>query len=789
MKKILTLFTLLFFTSISAFSQLNMSFYSNYKFANGVGLANLWGYTDADGREYALVGTTNGMHIIEVTDPSNPVFIDSVPGPASIWREVRTWQHYAYVTTEGGGGLVIVDLSTLPNPVTFKAWKGNNAIDGILNTIHALHIDEGYIYLYGSNLFSGAAIIADLNDPWNPNYISRTFTTYVHDGYVRDDVMYPAHINSGYFSVIDVSDKANPLVLQTQNTPNNFTHNTWLSDDSRVLFTTDEKDNSFLASYDITNLDNIRELGRVQSNPGSNSMVHNTHVLNDYAVTSWYKDGVVIVDGHKPDNLVIVGSYDTSPLSGGGSNGCWGVYPYFPSGNIIASDMEEGLFVLSADYNRACYLEGIVSDSVCGNMLGNVLVTISANAGSVRTNFSGEYKTGAANPGTYSVTFTSPGYDPLTINDVVLERGEVTRLEVKLFSPTIVSASGNVKTTGGENVAGALVSFESNVNSYNLSTDEYGNFERCIIPLTYEGIAGKWGYETDCRFINSADFNESLNFELKQNYYDDFTFNFGWTVSGDATAGNWERGRPVGTTFNGIISNPFNDVNGDCSNKAFITGNGGGFAGDDDVDDGRTVLTSPSFNLTTYTDPVISYYRWFFNAGGNSTPNDSLIVRLHNGSETVVVEVVTAQSAGNSSWQKRTFRVKDYITPTSSMRISFDAIDANPGHLVEAGVDVFHVTENPSAGIETVKNENRLSVYPNPNHGSTPKVEYQLTEEIQQDAKIIVYNITGASIFEKKIASSEGIEKLDFTPAPGIYFVKLINGRAYTPAVKMVITE
>jgi choice-of-anchor B domain-containing protein len=788
MKKTLIFFAFLF-SGLSVFAQLNMDFYSNYKFASGVVLANLWGYTDADGREYALVGANNGLHIIEVTNPANPVFIDSVPGPVSIWREVRTWQHYAYVTTEGGGGLVIVDLSTLPNPVTYKIWKGNNSINGMLNTIHALQIDEGYIYLYGTNLFNGAAIIADLSDPWNPNYISRTPTTYVHDGYVRNNVMYPGHIYSGYFSVIDVNDKVNPLVLQTQNTPSNFTHNTWLSDDSKILFTTDEKDNSFLTTYDITDLDNIKELGRVQSNPGSNSMVHNTHILNDYAVTSWYKDGVVIVDGHKPDNLVIVGSYDTSPLSGGGFSGCWGVYPYFPSGNVIASDIEEGLFVLGATYNRASYLEGIVSDSVCGNKLFNVSVTISNGAGSAKTNFSGEYKTGTAAPGTYSVTFFSPGFDSLTIQNVFFDRGEVTRLDVNLFSPTIVSVTGNVKSAEGEDIAGAVVAFESNVHSYNLFSNEYGNFDRCIIPATYEVLAGKWGYKTMCKTLNSDALNEPVNFELSKNYYDDFAFNFGWTISGDASAGKWERAKPVGTMLNSIISNPFVDVNGDCSNRAYVTGNGGGFAGDDDVDAGRTVLTSPLFDLTNYEDPLITYHRWFFNAGGNSTPNDSLIVRLHSGSETVVLEVVTAQTPGNSSWQKKSIRVKDFVLPGQAMRISFDAVDANPGHIVEAALDVFQITENPFSGIETISKESRLLVYPNPVRGSKPQVKYNLSGEMESDAKIIVYNITGSSVYEKSISALAGTEALDFTPAPGMYFIKLSNGNSNTPAVKMVVTQ
>ncbi len=57
-------------------------------------------------------------------------------------------------------------------------------------------------------------------------------------------------------------------------------------------------------------------------------------------MTAYYRDGVVITDVTNPSVMVKTGEYDTSPLSGSGYNGSWGVYPYLPSGNIIASDME-----------------------------------------------------------------------------------------------------------------------------------------------------------------------------------------------------------------------------------------------------------------------------------------------------------------------------------------------------------------------------------------------------------------------------------------------------------------
>ena len=90
-------------------------------------LANIGGYVDSLNNEYALVGTSEGLDIVDVTDPSNPVIRFSVPGPQSNWREVKTYRKFAYVTTEGGGGLVIVDMSQLPDTVFYKSYSRYNS--------------------------------------------------------------------------------------------------------------------------------------------------------------------------------------------------------------------------------------------------------------------------------------------------------------------------------------------------------------------------------------------------------------------------------------------------------------------------------------------------------------------------------------------------------------------------------------------------------------------------------------------------------------------------------------
>ena len=88
----------------------------------------------------------------------------------------------------------------------------------------------------------------------NPIFKGSIDEFYIHDGMVRGDTLWAAGIYAGFFAVIDVSDKTNPNILATQSTPSNKAHNCWLSDDGNYLFTTDEVDGGYIASFDVSDL-------------------------------------------------------------------------------------------------------------------------------------------------------------------------------------------------------------------------------------------------------------------------------------------------------------------------------------------------------------------------------------------------------------------------------------------------------------------------------------------------------------------------------------------------------
>jgi len=502
MQKLLLSFLLLAAFSASA-QNLNTTFRSKITYP-GQSLANVWGYV-ADDKEYALLGGRQGLIIVDITNPDAPQQIVQIPGPNNLWKEIKTYGHHAYIVSEGGQGIQIVDLSGLPSPnLSHKYYKGDGTILNQLDRIHALHIDttKGFLYAYGGNLFSGGVKIFNLNpDPYNPTYAGKFDALgYVHDGYVDNDTMYAGHIYAGMFSVVNMADKTVPELISTQSTPNLFTHNTWLSEDRRTIFSTDEVNNSFLAAYDITDPEEIKLLDKIQSNPGSNSMVHNTHIRGNWAITSWYKDGFTIVDISRPDNLVQVGNYDTYTGSGGGSSGCWGVHPNFPSGTIIASNISaEGtsdgeLWVITPNYVRACYLEGQITDGATGFPISNATIELLGTATQEFSGPAGYYKMGQVETGLFTARVSKAGYQTVD-TEVLMENGKVRLLDVALFPFGSLTISGRVvESSSLDPVPDATVFLFGIALDYSATTDGDGQFIISgVAPGEYSVIAGATG--------------------------------------------------------------------------------------------------------------------------------------------------------------------------------------------------------------------------------------------------------------------------------------------------------
>ena len=304
---------------------------------------DIWGYA-ANGHEYALMGITGGTSIIDVTDPSNPIEVDVVPGPLAApyeWRDIKTHLNYAYIISEGSGpgsGLQVVDLSYLPDSASLVY-----TFNYTFTSAHNVFIADGYAYVVGTS--SGGMHILDLSNPTLPVQTAYYSTSgYIHDVYVWNDTAYVSSANT--YDVVDVSDKFSPqLVSASAALPGIYAHSGWLTEDKRYFVASEEFNVRDIIVWDLQDRSTWNLVVPSWQMP-SDSPVHNILVLGDYAHISYYKDGYVILDISNPENPLFAGQYDTYPSSGGGTyNGAWGVYPYLPSGNIIISDMVTGLYI------------------------------------------------------------------------------------------------------------------------------------------------------------------------------------------------------------------------------------------------------------------------------------------------------------------------------------------------------------------------------------------------------------------------------------------------------------
>lgn len=294
--------------------------------------SDIWGYEAPDGHEFALVGGYDGTIIIDVSsNPANPVEAGFVPGAGSIWRDLKVHQHYAYVTNETGNGLDIIDLSDPWNPILVGQYLG-------FWTAHNIYIDDGYAYIAGSNLDSGGIRILDLSNPTQPVEVGSWEITYIHDLYVKNNIVYAAGIEADKAYILDVTDKGNIQGLATiYDIPHS--HATWVSGDEQTLFVASEMSNGYIRIYDISNLSNINHIADFVVSAGDNQSVHNVFERDGLLYLSYYVHGTRIVDVSDPHNPVELGYYDAFPPETGLYEGNWGVYPFAPSGMIYSSDM------------------------------------------------------------------------------------------------------------------------------------------------------------------------------------------------------------------------------------------------------------------------------------------------------------------------------------------------------------------------------------------------------------------------------------------------------------------
>lgn len=351
-----------------------------------VSAANVWGFVDLnDNREYAVVGLRNGTAIVEVTDPANPREVVTIPGNASPWREVKVyqrhdgvrWRAYTYVTTEASNsGVQVIDMSGLPQTAALVRAITDTSSQ---HTLYVSNIDYStnaalpgatpMLFVAGSNLSPGSWRAYSLADPTFPQFVSSAPSGgYMHDSTsllitdARAAQCAPGHnpcevlvdFNVDQVQLWDTTNELQPVLLGTATNPNNrYIHSGWpTASGSHVIFHDELEEIQLAVPTRLYTLDlaNLRAPTVQISYTGPTTTTdHNGYMRGTNYYLSHYRRGIVVFDAADPNALVEIAYFDNylAPASNiAGTDGTWGVYPFLPSGNLLVSDIENGLFVL-----------------------------------------------------------------------------------------------------------------------------------------------------------------------------------------------------------------------------------------------------------------------------------------------------------------------------------------------------------------------------------------------------------------------------------------------------------
>lgn len=346
------------------------------------GLSDLWGWTDPDtGREYALVGRTNGTAFVDITNPSSPVYLGVLPSNASGTRDIKVYENFVFVTGGNAGdhGMLIMDLTRLRNltgvPVTFEPDTVYTEISSAHNLI--INTQSGFAFVVGATgggqTCGGGLHMVDIREPLAPVFAGCYTDTegLIWQGRTHDAqcIIYTGPDNNfrdreicfasneTAIRIVDVTDKENPIPISVSTYPGiSYVHQGWLTEDQRYFFQNDELDELIGQAeltrtlvWDVSELDDPILVGEYY---GPNSATdHNLYIKGDRMYQANYQAGLRIIDISDPENPAEVGFFDTTPYDGdptGFNGGAWTAFPFFESGTVIVSSSREGLFVLRA---------------------------------------------------------------------------------------------------------------------------------------------------------------------------------------------------------------------------------------------------------------------------------------------------------------------------------------------------------------------------------------------------------------------------------------------------------
>jgi choice-of-anchor B domain-containing protein len=605
-----------------------------------------WGYTAPSNREYAIIGLGASSAWVEITDPTAPVIVATFSGPSSTWRDVKVFEDHAYVVTEGSGEAVqVFDMSNIDSGVVVKSNVLTSGPGG--SSSHNIVINEasGYLYRVGSS--GGDLLVYDLNSSkTNPPYVGAWNGAYIHDAQVHTYTTGPAAgkevvfacVGGSGFRTVDVTNKASMTQMDSVTWSQlSYSHQGWIDKDEQYFYLNDELDesnfgiNTKTIVIDVADPSNI-SLASTFDN-GNPAIGHNGYVTaGDLLFEANYTSGVRVFDlSSNPLNPPEVAWYDTWPSDDAPTfDGLWSVYPYFPSGVIIGSDISAGLFVW---------------------WLGNPLVTITL---------------AVTPPG-----ILTPSGQTLPVTITEDSPGDLqTGTETLHYNDGGGWMSTSLASLGGTSYQAQFPSLTCGTSvSYYFSAESTNG-------LTWRDPSGGQGAPYNALVATS----ETIFFQ------DDFETNTGWVATNQgATTGDWDRGVPVDDP--GWSYDPTADSDG--SGQCWLTENA---FGNTDVDDGAVRLRSPDLDLTgTNVTVQYDYYLNLSDASGIDKLKVEANDQAGSGWVEIVSHTTSGGTAWRTHALTASDFTSNGVSLTSNARLRFEANDSDPQSIVEAGLDAFVV--------------------------------------------------------------------------------------------------
>ena len=364
LRQVLLIVSFLSFSICShAQDSLNMRVMANLD-GLGADYNDVWGYSWGD-KEYAIVGSNTAINIVDVTDCGNPTLVSAwVDGGSKVWRDFKDYKDYVYAVCDNcSEGLQIISKA---NPVD-STWQYTDNF----TRAHNIYIDEssGRLYVagiipnnYGLQVYdldanpTNPPLLATINfRDWDDGAVASGTNWYVHDVYVRNDTAYCSHGNNGHANW-DMSDLSDIQLLGDFDNAG-YNHSSWTHDELPLEYVAREVPAGMpLEVYDISDMSDIsviRTFSHSIHPPSGDDPIsrpHNPYYRHDRLYLSNYHDGLKVYDlSDDPEDPQILAYYDTYDINNGNYNGfegCWGTYPYLPSGCLLASDISTGLYTM-----------------------------------------------------------------------------------------------------------------------------------------------------------------------------------------------------------------------------------------------------------------------------------------------------------------------------------------------------------------------------------------------------------------------------------------------------------